>query len=146
MQPGFYCIVQFQPDRFRREGVNVGVLVVAERDREIRLRFAATTERARRLFPGLPIDDQRFSAATRALERRLLEVERTEGGIRGFLEKESSQLVIFPPMRANIEDIDATLDRLFEQLVLDPKRVLFLDAISDVDVDRCSDPWPASRR
>src|SRR5690242_20349132 len=109
MQPGFYCVVQFQPDRFRREGVNVGVIVVAEKDREIRLRFAATSERARRMFPGLPIDDKRFAAAIRALERRLLEVERTEGGISGFLKKESSQLVIFPPMRASVDDIDATL-------------------------------------
>jgi hypothetical protein len=117
MQPGFYCVVQFQPDRFRREGVNVGVIVVAERDREIRLCFAATTERVRCMFPRFSIDDRRFATTTRALARRLLEVDRTEEGVRGFIKKESSQLVIFSPMRANIEDIDATLDRLFKQLV-----------------------------
>jgi Protein of unknown function (DUF3037) len=121
MQTGFYCVVQFQPDSFRREGVNVGVIVVAEQDRDMRLRFAQTYERARRMFPGFPIDDQRLAAAFRALQRRILEVERTEEGVRGFIRKESSQLVIFPPLRACIEDIDATLDRIFKEFVADPR-------------------------
>lgn len=132
MQTGFYCVVQFQPDRFRHEGVNVGVLVLAERDRELRFRFAETYERVRRMFPGLRIDDQRLAAAARALQRRLSEVDRTEEGIRGFIKKESSQLVIFPPLRASIDDIDATLDRIYKEFVEDPR------ATARITCPRCS--------
>ena len=121
MQTGFYCVVQFQPDRFRREGVNVGVIVVDENDRMIRLRFDETNQRARRMFPGLQIDDRRLAAAMRALARRILEVDRTEEGVSDFIKKESSQLMIFPPMRVSIDDVDATLDRLFKEFVADSR-------------------------
>jgi hypothetical protein len=143
MQTGFYCVVQFQPDRFRREGVNIGVIVVAERDREIRLRFAETNERARLMFPGAQIDDRRLAAATRALARRLLEVDRTEEAFRDFIKRESSQLVIFPPMPASIDDLDAAVDRVFKDFVAD------LQAAPRVVCPRCSlsfDPAASTAR
>ena len=120
MKTGFYCVVQLQPDRFRREGVNVGVLVTSDEPRRLRLRFVETAARARAMFPGVPVDDKRFAAATRALERRLSELEPTEEAVRAFLDKESSQLVILPPMRAVVDDLDATLARLFDELVAAP--------------------------
>ena len=130
MKTGFYCIVQFQPDRFRREGVNVGVLVASDEPREFRLHFVETAARVRAMFPGVPIDDTRFAAATRALERRLLEIEPTEE-VRAFFDKESSQLVVLPPMPAVVDDLDATLARLFEEFVADPRSAEYPEAAPD---------------
>ena len=115
---GFYCVVQYQPDRFRREGVNVGVIVVDEDKPTMRRRFIESTERIRQMFPLAFVDRWKFVAACRALWMRVAEIARSEEAVRDFIKKEgSSALVLLPPLRVAIEDVDAEVDRLFEELV-----------------------------
>lgn len=118
MHSGFYCVIQFCPDPVRREGVNVGVVVGD--GHQLRVRFDETTDRLRRMFPRVHLDDQRIADAKRALQRRLSEVEPTEGGLRDFIGKESSRLVMLPPMRTRVEDLDASVARIFEKFVAEP--------------------------
>jgi len=101
---GFYCIIQFQPDRFRREGANIGVLLVSDIHKKPIFRFVETTDRIRCMFPDILLDSRRLMAATRALEKRIADIDCTEDTIRDFISKESSQLVLLPTLRVWIRD------------------------------------------
>jgi hypothetical protein len=112
-----YSIIQFYPQALRREGVNVGVVVVSERLRTVRVRMSANNELVRKHCGGSSFHDAWLSSAKRSLARRLQGMDPNQAALLEFIAKEAGQLVVLPPRPVVIEDPDRTLALLFAELV-----------------------------
>ncbi len=123
MARGFYSVVQYCPDRFRAESVNVGLVLLRPQPHAVRIRMATQFDRAKKLFK---LDKANQTALSMAIEGMKFRLEQMTPAL-----KESVDLAAFASSRANdlrltdprllaIEDIDEEIDRLFLTLVETP--------------------------
>jgi hypothetical protein len=118
---GYYCIVQFTPDRRRAEGANIGVLLFSPEHHFLDVRLASSNRRIRRFF-GTPrgFDEERVSAIRLSLKGRLqVEAEyiRSLEDLEHFVNTRANHLVLTPPRSVIITEPACDLARLFEELV-----------------------------
>jgi hypothetical protein len=121
-----YAILRVVPSLPRGEGLNVGVVLHSRRFRFLAARTLVDRERLRALDPALDLD---------ALERHLQAVERIAAGDPeagpvarmdrsdrfGWLTAPSSALLQPSPVHTGLcGDPEATIDRLFAELVAQP--------------------------
>ncbi len=121
-----YAILRVVPSLPRGEGLNVGVVLHSRRFRFLAARTLVDRERLRALDPALDLD---------ALERHLQAVERIAAGDPeagpvarmdrsdrfGWLTAPSSALLQPSPVHTGLcGDPEATIDRLFAELVVQP--------------------------
>ncbi len=112
-----YSIIQFRPDEARAEGVNVGVVVTCPSQHVVKTIFSSNNEAPKKRFGKGAFDDVRLTSAKRALENRLEQIEPGETTLRSFIAQEAGSLVLLEPRPIVINDLDADLAALFEELV-----------------------------
>jgi len=117
---GFYCVIQFRPNAFREEGVNVGV-VVGDGAR-VCVMTARSNEHVKRVFHRQTYDDARLASAKAALARRIEQEVSNIDAMRAFISKEAGQLAVLDPRPAVVQDVDLECGRFFVDLVTDPPR------------------------
>jgi len=120
MARGFYSLVQYCPDRFRAETVNVGLVVLSLEPHAVRVRMARNFKRLRRCFSiGHPAKED-LSLMFDGMASRI------ESGADGF--RSSDDLAAFASTRANdlrlteprlmkIEDLEKDFEELYKALV-----------------------------
>lgn len=120
MARGFYSVVQYCPDRFRGEAVNVGLVLLSTEPHAVRVRMASNFDRVRKLFAmGKPeLKDLRLSAQGFIRRIELIAGElRTSEDLAAFAASRANDLRLIEPRLAKLSNIDGDLDRLFAQLV-----------------------------
>jgi hypothetical protein len=112
-----YSIIQFRPDAARAEGVNVGVVVACPAKNVVKAAFSSDNEAAKRCFGKGALDEARLTSAKRALRNRLESLEPADRVLRSFIAQEAGELVLLDPRPIVIDDLDADLSNLFNELV-----------------------------
>lgn len=116
---GYYSLVQFVPDEWRAEGVNLGVVLLCPDRHFLEWRFTGKHHRARRLFQD-DLDLQRLKVMRAGLEEQLADArgelirpERFESFTKLF----RNQLQLADPRPCLVADPHQELDRLYARLV-----------------------------
>jgi hypothetical protein len=118
MARGFYSVVQYCPDRFRAEAVNVGLVLLRPDPHALRVRMTTHYDRVRRFFPKAELKNLKVSVHGMAsrIEKSPDEL-RTEQDLAAFAASRANDLRLTEPRLAVVEDFDADFERLFAQLV-----------------------------
>jgi len=118
----FYSIIQYCPDAFRAESVNVGLVLLEEKQQN---KCGVTTDLSRvtKLFDmtsddlvNLRVSLQGFLNQFEYSPEMLTEAELTH-----FVNTRANDLRMTQPRLAKIKDFNVDFERLFRQLVDDPK-------------------------
>lgn len=119
---GFYSVVQFGPEPFRGECVNIGVVVGAD-GVGVEVIMAERNEHVKDVFGATSYDDARLSLAKRGLAARLKESVVSGEDLVAFIAKESGQqLSLLPPCPVVVRDLASDARALFLDMVNDPAR------------------------
>lgn len=120
MARGFYSVVQYCPDRFRAEAVNVGLVLLRLEPHELRVRMTSNHDRVRRLFRVGKKELQDLKFATDGMQSRVENSAtdlRTAEDLSAFAATRANDLRLTEPRLAMLDNIDADLERLFTELV-----------------------------
>lgn len=116
----FYSVVQYCPDRFRAEAVNVGLILICPEPQEARVRITEKFERVRKLF-GVSRDDlKNLKLAMHGLQSRIENGAhdfRTAEDLAAFAASRANDLRLTEPRLAKLVNIDEDFERLFADLV-----------------------------
>lgn len=120
MSRGYYSVIQYCPDRFRAEAVNVGLVLLCVDPHVVRVRMASKYARACKLFaldkPRLTI----LKASVQGLANRItnsVQELRTSEDLATFAASRANDLRLTEPRLAKLEHVDQDFERLFTQLV-----------------------------
>src|SRR5581483_12084757 len=118
----FYSVIQYIPDRFRAEAVNVGLLLYREEPRFLRARIVENHRRLKRVF-GV---SGNALATVRLSEQNLLHRINGSGediasldDLKAFIATRANDLRLTEPRLAMVSEIEADFARLFAQLATD---------------------------
>jgi hypothetical protein len=120
MARGFYSVVQYCPDRFRAEAVNIGLVLLRLDPHAMRVRITENYDRARRLFGIGGPELKNLKLSTHALKSRMEGGEgefRTAEDLLAFAASRANDLRLTEPRLAMIEAIEEDFERLFADLV-----------------------------
>jgi len=117
---GFYSVVQYCPDRFRAEAVNVGLVLLCVDPHAVRVRMTGNHERVRRLFSIARPELKNLKLSTHGLASRIqksVDELRTCDDLTAFAASRANDLRLTEPRLAKIENLDEDFERLFSDLV-----------------------------
>ncbi len=120
MAKGFYSVIQYCPDRFRAEGVNVGLVLLCLEPHALRVQMTQKFDRVRKLFAISKPDLNSLKIATEAMKSRIESATddwRTAEELAAFAGSRANDMRLTEPRLAKIVDIDADFERLFSELV-----------------------------
>ena len=136
MAKGFYSLVQYCPDRFRAEAVNVGLVLMSLEPHELRVQITERYNRASKLFSIPKVKLKNMKLAASGLKCRIesaAEELQTVEAFAAFAASRANDLQLTKPRLAKIGQIDDDFVRLFSQLVETHKtEVLVLDSPVEV--------------
>ena len=116
----YYSVIQYCPDRFRAEAVNVGVVLISPRSRSIAARMTENHSRVRKVFGTSGRALESLKLAKRAMESRLGassgDIDSIEA-MRSFIATRANDLRLIEPRLVKVTDFESELDRLFRTLV-----------------------------
>lgn len=120
MARGFYSVVQYCPDRFRAEAVNVGLVLLCVDPHSLRVKMVSNHDRVRKLFAiGRP-DLKNLKVSTHGLASRIeksADELRSSEDLAAFATSRANDLRLTEPRLAKLDNIDDDFERLFAQLV-----------------------------
>lgn len=132
----FYSVVQYCPDRFRAEAVNVGLVLYCENPRFLRAKIVDNHRRLKRIFgvSGKPLADLRIS------EQNLLHRINERGDdiatlndLNAYVATRANDIRLTEPRVAMVADFEADFARLFAKLAAnDPGGSLPKDAPAQI--------------
>ena len=118
----FYSVVQYCPDRFRAETINVGLLLYCEEPRFLRVRIIDNHRRLRRVF-GI---SGKTLATVRLSEQNILHRINEKGediatldDLKAYIAARANDFRLTEPRLAMVSDVEADFARLFAQLAAD---------------------------
>lgn len=111
-----YSLIQYCPDLFRAEAVNVGLVVMCAKPAMVRVRLTSTFKRACDWFGITDPDLVNLKLATDAIRCRIEKLETPED-LFAFASTRANDLRLTKPRFAKIQDVDSDFERLFAQLV-----------------------------
>jgi hypothetical protein len=120
MARGFYSVVQYCPDRFRAEAVNVGLVLLCLDPHTVRVMMTNSHERVRRLFGIGRAELKNLKLATHGLKNRIESSDRdfhTAEDLAAFAATRANDLRLTEPRLAKLIDVDSDFERLFAELV-----------------------------
>lgn len=116
----YYSVIQYCPDRYRAESVNVGVFLFCADPHFVGARMASSNKRVRKLFGPASISNIRLDAMKTALEHRLnhsADDFRTLDDVTNFVATRGNDLRLTPPRLAKVPTPAEGLQQLFAELV-----------------------------
>ena len=120
MARGFYSVVQYCPDRFRAEAVNVGLVLLCVDPHTVHVKMTDNLDRVRKLFAinKAELTNLKFSAhgLSSRIEKSTDEL-RTSEDLASFAASRANDLRLTEPRLAKLDDFEGDFERLFEQLV-----------------------------
>jgi hypothetical protein len=122
MARAFYSVVQYVPDRFRAEAVNIGLVLLRLEPHALRVRMTSNFDRARRLFGIGPRELTNLARFASGLQYRIensVEEFRTADDLAAFAASRANDLRLTSPRLAVLQDLEADFERLFSELVDD---------------------------
>jgi hypothetical protein len=120
MARGFYSVVQYCPDRFRAEAVNVGLVLLCADPHALRVKMTGNYDRVRKLFAISKQDLNNLKFSTRGLTSRIensADELRTSEDLAAFAASRANDLLLTEPRLAKLVNFDEDFERLFAQLV-----------------------------
>ena len=120
MAKGFYSIIQYCPDRFRAEGVNVGLVLLSLEPHGMRVHITRKFQRVQKLFALKNPDIDSLKITIEGMKSRIESASdewRTPEELAAFAASRAKDLRLTEPRLAKIRDIDADFERLFSELV-----------------------------
>jgi hypothetical protein len=132
----FYSVVQYCPDRFRAEAVNVGLVLVCLDPHAVRVRMTSNHSRVRKLFTVARQELNNLKLATHGLQSRIensLDEFRNVEDLAAFAATRANDLRLTEPRLAKIESIDYDFERLFSDLV-EKRATVALSKMSPAEV------------
>jgi hypothetical protein len=120
MARGFYSVVQYCPDRFRAEAVNVGLVLLCADPHALRVKMSGNYDRVRKLFAISKQDLNNLKFSTRGLTNRIensADELRTSEDLAAFAASRANDLLLTEPRLAKLVNFDEDFERLFAQLV-----------------------------
>lgn len=131
MARGFYSVVQYCPDRFRAEAVNVGLVLLCIDPHCVRVKMTSNHDRVRRLFAIGKPDLKNLKVSTQGLRSRIensADELRTSEDLAAFAASRANDLRLTEPRLAKLDNVDDDLERLFAQLVTQHSTVALAEA------------------
>lgn len=131
MARGFYSLVQYCPDRFRAEAVNVGLVLLCINPHLLRVKLTSNYDRVHRLFRISKPDLTNLKLSTHGLKSR---IERSADELRvpeelaAFAASRANDLRLTEPRLAKLDDFDDDFERLFAELVEQHSTVALAEA------------------
>lgn len=121
-----YAVVRYLPRVEREEFINVGLIMMCKRRRWIRAKFFTDTQRILALHPGAEVDTlthqlEGFTAIVSGKVSGVLSALEVHERFRWLTAVRSACIATSRPHPGLTSDLDATFQRLFEQLVLPPR-------------------------
>ncbi len=116
----YYSVIQYCPDRFRAEAVNVGVVLYDPHARCIRARVTANHSRVRKVFGTSGRALQSLKLAKQALESRINASNSDVNSVdelRSFIATRANDLRMIEPRLVKVTNFDSDLERLYFNLV-----------------------------
>lgn len=127
----FYSVIQYCPDRFRAEAVNVGLVLLCVEPHVLRVRMTSSYERVKRLFGVTRGDLANIKLSTHGMESRIeksADEFRTPEDLAAFAASRANDLHLTEPRLAIVENFDADFERLFAQLVEEHSTAMLAEA------------------
>lgn len=124
MARGFYSVVQFCPDRFRAEAVNIGLVLLCLEPHIVHVRMNRKYDRLRKLFSIAGPDLKNLKLTVAGLKSRIETSAaelRTEEDLATFAASRANDLRLTPPRLAKLFNVEEDFERLFGQLVEQPQ-------------------------
>lgn len=121
---GEFSVIQFCPDAGRDEAVNVGVFLYCPKRDFIATRMRPDNERVRRLFGHETILEGHLEMLKENIECRLDRAKvdfKTSRHVSYFIGNLANDIRMTELRSVRVEDPQETLDRLYNDLVADPK-------------------------
>jgi hypothetical protein len=121
---GEFSVIQFCPDAGRDEAVNVGVFLYCPKKDFIATRMRPDNERVRRLFGEGVILEDHLEAIKHNIEYRLERNKaefKTSGHVSYFIGNLANDIRMTELRSVRVENPQETLDRLYNDLVAEPK-------------------------
>lgn len=131
MARGFYSVVQYCPDRFRAEAVNVGLVLLCVDPHALRVKMTKNYDRVRRLFRIGKPDLTNLKVSTQGLTTRIENSSdelRAPEDLAAFAASRANDLRLTEPRLAKLDDVEDDLERLFAELVEQHSTVALAEA------------------
>jgi hypothetical protein len=120
MAKGFYSLVQYCPNRFRAEAVNIGLVLVCAEPHAVRVRMTDRFDRVRRLFSMDKSELKDLKFFSDSLQSRI-EYSRDQfhsaDDLLSFAAARANDIRMTEPRLAKLTDIDQDFGRLYADLV-----------------------------
>lgn len=118
---GWYTIVQYCPDRGRKEVANVGVLLLGVTEPAVTSRIDYTLSRVRKFFPKADMSSVGFDVdmATNRVTLGLLQLLPSLLGAKDVLKREGNSIVFTKLLGVMYTDLATEVDSLFKDLVME---------------------------
>ena len=117
---GYYCLIQYCPDRTRLKAATIGVLLFCPERDFLKAMTARGNARIKRFFGREGHDWKRIRSLKSAIEERL-EVEapeiRTHEDLERFVQLRANEILISPPRSMSVDDPENDLKQLFAEVV-----------------------------
>lgn len=117
---GYYCLIQYCPDRTRLEAATIGVLLFCPERDFLKAMTARGNARIKRFFGREEHDWKRIRSLKSAIEERL-EVEapeiRTREDLERFAQLRANEILISSPRSMTVDDPENDLKQLFAEVV-----------------------------
>jgi hypothetical protein len=120
MAKGFYSLVQYCPNRFRAEAVNIGLVLVCVEPHAVRVRMTDRFDRVRKLFSMEKSDVKDIKFSSDSLRSRIessVDQFVSAEDLLSFAAARANDLRMTEPRLAKLMDIDQDFDRLYADLV-----------------------------
>lgn len=119
-QTGYYSVIQFTPDRSRREAANIGVLLFVPGANYLKTRMSSGNDRIRRFFQDEAPGAKVLNTLKRSIEKRLkIEAPQIQerSTLDHFLRLFANEIVFSDLRPIRVVNADIELAQLFDELV-----------------------------
>lgn len=123
-------MVQYCPDRFRAEAVNVGLVLLCVDPHALRVKMTSNYDRVRKLFELGEPDLTNLRLSTHGLTSRIensVDELRTPDDLAAFAASRANDLLLTAPRLAKLGIFDDDFERLFAQLVEQPRTAVLAE-------------------
>lgn len=120
MAKGFYSVVQYCPNRFRAEAVNIGLVLLCVEPHAVRVRMTEKFDRVRKLFAIEKSELKNLKLSTDSLLCRIessVDQLLTAEDLSSFAASRANDIRLTEPRLSKLIDVDQDFERLYAELV-----------------------------